>query len=104
MSCEITEVMECECSSMEHIVYFKYWDNEPEVYVCIHLKKHGFWKRLKYAFKYLFGYQCKYGAFEEIILGTKQYNKILKIDQHLKPFYTKECLEYVEIELSKLEK
>lgn len=33
-------------------------------------------RRLKYAIKYLFGYQCKYGAFDEIILGTKQYNNI----------------------------
>lgn len=81
-----TEIMQCECSSMEHIVYFGYWDDEPEVYVTIHLKKHRFWKRLKYAIKDLFGYQCKYGAFEEVLLGTKQYDKIMKIANHLKEF------------------
>ena len=101
---ETTEVMVCECSSMEHIVCFGYWNNEPEVYVSVHLKKHGFWKRLKYAFKYLFGYQCKYGAFEEILLGTKQYDKVMKMEKHLKAFKDKEDLEYIDKRLDESSK
>ena len=84
------EIMRCECSSMEHIICFDLWDDEPEVYVSIHLTKLNFWRRLKYATKYLFGYQCKYGAFDEIILGTKQYNKIMEIANHLKEFKEKD--------------
>lgn len=85
-----TEVMYCACSSMEHIVCFGYFDEEPEIYVSVHLKKHGFWKRLKYAVKYLFGFQCKYGAFEEIVLGTKHYEKMMQLTNHLKEFKDKE--------------
>lgn len=81
-----TEVMICECSSMEHMVIFEYWNDEPDIYVAIHLKKHKFWKRLKYALRYLCGCQCKYGAFEEVILGTQQYDKIEKMAEHLKGF------------------
>ena len=84
-----TEVMVCECSSMEHIVCFGFWDEEPEVYVSVHLRKHNFWKRLKYAIKYLFGHQCNYGAFEEVLLGVKQYDKIMKIANHLKEYKEK---------------
>ena len=87
---ETTEVMVCECASMEHIVCFGYWNDEPEVYVSVHLKKHGFLKRLIYAVKYLFGHQCKYGAFEEVLLGAKQYDKIMEIANHLKEFKDKE--------------
>jgi hypothetical protein len=43
-----------------------------------------------YAVKYLFGHQCKYGAFEEVLLGIKQYDKIMKIANHLKEFKDKE--------------
>lgn len=87
---DTTEVMYCECSSMEHIVCFGFFNDEPEVYVSVHLTKHGFWERLKYAVKYLFGYQCKYGAFEEVLLGTKQYDKVMEIANHLKEFKDKE--------------
>lgn len=86
MSEELIETMVCECSSMEHIVTFTYWDDEPEVYLNVHLANGTFFQRLKYAIKYLFGYRCKYGAFDEIILGQKHYSQLVKITEHIEKF------------------
>ena len=73
----------CECGSMEHqfIVSFdqdKDWNKY--VYVHIHLNNGSFFRRLKNAVKYLFGYKCKYGCFDEVLLDkpqTKKLNDIL---------------------------
>ncbi len=86
---DTTEIMLCECSSMEHIVCFGFFEDEPDVYVSVHLAKHSFWKRLVHGIKYIFGHQSKYGDFEEIILGSKQYDKVMKIANHLKEFKEK---------------
>lgn len=63
-----TTLVRCNCSSNEHIVILDQLEDEPEdVYVSIYLTKHSFLKRLWCALKYIFGYQCKYGAFEDMI-------------------------------------
>jgi len=63
-----TTLVRCNCSSNEHIVIFDQSEDEPDdLYASIHLTKHSFFKRLWYALKYIFGYQCKYGAFENMI-------------------------------------
>lgn len=81
---ETTGVLTCECSSAEHIVVFSYWGDENEVYLSVHLAKVPLWRRIKYAIKYIFGYQSKYGAFDEIILGNKNYDKVMEIAEHIK--------------------
>lgn len=59
----------CNCSSIEHQMVINSFEDEPDqLYIEMHLTKHSFWKRLKYGIRYIFGYQCKYGAFEEIII------------------------------------
>lgn len=45
----------------------KYWKDEPEVFVFIHLSGFGFWKRLKNGLKYIFGHKSVYRDFEEFI-------------------------------------
>ncbi|MBR1436345.1 MAG: hypothetical protein IJ584_14685, partial [Bacteroidales bacterium] len=55
-----------------------------EVYIAVHLNKKPFWKRLKYAIKYIFGYQCKYGAFDEIILNPDDAERLQKVVDYLR--------------------
>ena len=83
---QTTEVLTCECNSAEHIVMFNIWEDEPEVYVSIHLAPLPLWKRLGHAVKYIFGHRCQYGDFENIILGTRNYEKMALLTNHLKKF------------------
>lgn len=69
----------CECGSGEHLLIVrKDIEDENNFYLEIHLTKFGFWERLKYGLKYIFGYQCKYGAFDEIILSKARLHNVLK--------------------------
>lgn len=84
---EKNEILICECHSPEHQIMFSYEDQDPnwdEVYVSIHLNKRPFWERFKYGLMYIFGRQCNYGAFDEVILKPKDYKKLQKIVDYLK--------------------
>lgn len=79
------KVLMCDCGKSEHQILFRtidydqeYLDKfypEPEnrkqvldeVFVDFHLTKLPFWNRVKYGVYYIFGYQCKWGAFGEIV-------------------------------------
>ena len=70
---EQPKVLLCNCSSTEHSIVFRTdLSEDDECIIEVHLTKLSFIKRLKYAFKYLFGYQCKYGAFEETIVEKQR--------------------------------
>ena len=75
----------CDCSSAEHQLIVS-WDNDDkEVYVRVHLsKRHGFWRRIWHAVKYVLGYKCRYGAFDEVILRKEDANNLQKVVNHLK--------------------
>lgn len=69
------QTLVCNCSSLEHsIVVRKDYDDdrEEDYFIEIHLAKKPFISRIKYAFLYLFGYQCAYGAFEEVIVNKER--------------------------------
>ena len=70
------ELFVCTCADIEHQMVLSYFEDEPEVYVSIHLKKHEFLKRLLTAIKYLFGKQSIYGAFDEIILNADSVERL----------------------------
>lgn len=78
-----TNILVCECGSTEHQLVFHHDDVEQTVYVHVMLNKLPFLRRLKHAARYLLGYQCKYGSFEEVILGPKHIDGILKVVQTL---------------------
>lgn len=78
------DLLICQCSNVEHQVVITTFDDEPEVFFSVHLIKHSFFKRLKLGIKYIFGYQCSYGAFEEIILDSKYIPQIENILKQLK--------------------
>lgn len=71
----------CNCSSAEHQMLIRKFSDEDEAYIHIHLKRKSFFKRLISGIKYIFGYKCKYGDFEEIIVdkdNTEQLYEMLK--------------------------
>jgi len=56
----------------------------PMVYIHTHLTKRPFWERVSYGLKYIFGYQCRYGAFDEFIINPDDTDGIEKIVKYLK--------------------
>lgn len=81
----------CECNSTEHQFIFLY-DEDPDkngnidrtVYIHTHLCKLPFFQRLKNGIKYIFGYQCRYGAFDEFIINPKDVDKFENVVRFLR--------------------
>jgi len=72
------ELMICSCGSLEHQLVFRTFD-DGEVFMSVHLTKHSFFRRLKHGIKYILGYQCRYGAFDEVILDSRYAQKFMDI-------------------------
>jgi hypothetical protein len=53
---------------------FTFWEDdwEPQIYFTVHLTKKNLWKRLESGIRYIFGHQCVYGDWDEIILQKEQ--------------------------------
>ena len=88
---ESTDIFICECHSTEHQMVVNYSEDEspngvkyPMVYIHTHLNKRPFWQRLKYGIKYIFGYKCMYGAFDEFIVNPTDVDKLKDIIKYLK--------------------
>lgn len=86
---EQRETLICQCNSIEHQISFNWVEYENlelkgEVYMEIHLSKLSFWDRLKHGIKYIFGYRCMFGDFDEIILKKEDVNKLEKVVEFLK--------------------
>ncbi len=64
---------ECDCNSCDHVLRM-ISDNEwpDECYIETHLKNLSFFKRLCLAVKYVFGFQSKYGHWEEYIWNKEK--------------------------------
>lgn len=78
------ELLICRCENIEHQLIFRYDNEDKEVYMSTHLRKMSFWNRLRYGIKYIFGYQSRYGAFDEFIFNPDDVHKLEKIIDHLK--------------------
>jgi hypothetical protein len=61
----------------------------PMVYIHTHLNKRPFWQRVGYGLKYIFGRQCRYGAFDEFIFNPDDLPKLKNIVKHLKKIKNK---------------
>ena len=85
------DILICSCHSTDHQMILLYDEdiNEsgksyPMCYVHVLLNKLSFFKRLKYGIKYIFGYRCKYGAFDEFIFKPEDAYKIQRLANYLK--------------------
>jgi hypothetical protein len=45
--------------------------------------KHGFFKRLKAGLMYIFGYNCRYGNWEEFVLSPDHADKLRELSEML---------------------
>lgn len=73
----------CNCGDVSHqliISTFEFKNSKAEdridCFIQVHLTKFGFFERIKHAIKYIFGFQCKFGAFDEIVIDENNAQKI----------------------------
>ena len=75
-----TEYFECDCHDNEHLLRFSIWYDEDvpecEIYAHFFLNTHGFFKRIWIALKYVFGYKCRYGHWNEWIISRDDTEKL----------------------------
>lgn len=79
--------LECDCTSAEHTVRFVLDDDEvyPHIYMSVQLSRsHRFFRRLWMAIKHVFGYECKYGHWDEVMLTGPEVEILRDMcDKHL---------------------
>lgn len=85
------EVLICDCHSSDHQILLMYSEDEystgetfPTCYAHIHLNRRPFWERVKYGIKYIFGYRCRFGAFDEFLFNPDDVEKLEKLVKYLK--------------------
>lgn len=74
------EYFECWCRSPEHTLQF--WmdeDNPPVLYAHVLLCPDPLWKRILNAIKYVLGYKCRYGHFDEFLLHPRDCDKFIEL-------------------------
>ena len=84
------ELLICACHSTNHQIILLYSEDEddngnkyPMCYAHVYLDEFSFWYRLKYGIKYIFGYKCRYGAFDEFIFNPDDAPKLQKLVDYL---------------------
>jgi len=84
------EHFECICYSDEHRLTFQIDDDikngwKPEFYTSVFLAEHSdIFKRIWTAIKYIFGYKCRYGHWENFIMNEKDIDRMLTVLQNYK--------------------
>lgn len=79
------EYFECRCHSPEHVLRFVlFGPSEPEVCVYTFLRPDSFFKRVWNAVKYVFGYKCRYGHFDEFLMDPKDVGRFIELGQAFK--------------------
>jgi hypothetical protein len=70
---------ECECSSNEHLFKITFDAEDKVAYIHTQLNNDLWYQRLLNAIKYIFGYKCRYGHWEETILGIEKLTELKNI-------------------------
>jgi len=85
------DILICDCHSTNHQIILLYNESEFDsgskynmCYAHVHLNKRPFWQRVKYGIKYIFGYKCNYGAFDEFIFNPDDADKLQELVNYLK--------------------
>ncbi len=90
----------CACHSVDHQIVFSYDANDPDdVYLEVHLTDYDhWWQRMWRAIRYVFGRPCRYGDWDEVLIGSE---KAIEIGAFLCNFV--EAWDRVETERKKSE-
>lgn len=88
---------DCICGSREHNLEMQIIDDPelPFMGFYVFLDSPGFFKRIWKAIKYVFGYKCRYGHWDEILLDNIQVQKMRKATQEFLQRYGEEDEETV---------
>jgi hypothetical protein len=87
----------CQCHSADHTIFFDYDGAYGDLYMTIHLNTfRSFWKRLWYGLKYAFGYQCRFGAWDEVIIKPQDCAPIRSLLDKRESYHSKFVLETLE--------
>ena len=77
-----TKYIECSCHLPEHTLRFTL-DDDPDweaIFIETYLSHYfGFFKRLWYGVKYIFGYKNKYSAFDTTVLCREQIKELREL-------------------------
>lgn len=85
-----TKVLPCPCNHPEHHIIYSMLDDEPEVYLHVQLINGKWYERVWKGLKYIFGYKCRFGHFDEFILSDENYDHVKAMIAHIDKFKIKE--------------
>lgn len=75
-----TLYLDCECHAREHQIRFSRYeetDGKKYLYISFHLYDSSrFFRRIWRRLKHLFGYKCKYGNWDELIITKRNYQAL----------------------------
>lgn len=81
---EKSEILICECHSSEHQIIITYCNEDNIYYGHIHLTNRSFWSRLVNGIKFIFGYKCKYGHWDEFVFTNRHSDKLIEMGNKMK--------------------
>lgn len=80
---EFPTILICDCSSREHQIVVEHDKDDNLIYCHIHLVSRGFFHRVVAGIKYIFGYKCRYGNWEEFILKPEHAKQLGELSRLL---------------------
>lgn len=83
---ERPEYFECRCHTPEHTlrIWFDDEPGDPCVFASVFLANGPWYKRFVSGVRYIFGYKCRYGHFDEFILRPEDCDRLMGILERLK--------------------
>ncbi|MBQ8421525.1 MAG: hypothetical protein IJX11_04605 [Bacteroidales bacterium] len=86
MKHDVEDLLMCQCTDPEHMMIIRYFLDDNEVFVSIHLyRERNIFKRIWTALKFVFrGKKSIYGDFDEIILRPEDADKLQRVVDHLR--------------------
>lgn len=83
---EDSEYFECRCHSPEHALRFWFDDDkdDPCIYASVFLGSCPWYERIWKSAKYVFGYKCRYGHFDEFLLRPEDCDRMIGLLERLK--------------------
>lgn len=80
-----THYFECQCYSVEHTLRFIYDPMYNEICTEVFLGQHrNIFKRIWIAIKYVFGYKCRYGHFDNFMMKSEDCQKLIGLLERVK--------------------
>lgn len=76
-------IIPCGCGNIGHHILYVKDPDEPEIYVYVQLADQPWYKRLWKGIKYIFGYKCRFGMYDELIVNEDNIHFFLEWNEHI---------------------